>query len=196
MKKMVTVSTVLLSGLLLLGACGQSSTANQDADAKQSSTTASLKARESSVAKRESKLSSSASQLKASSKAETASSTEVASSQASSSTASVAESSSTATTTSSSSSQSASQSSSSAPTTNTNTTTPQQTTAVDGNQAIKLVVQQVGAQFGQTASYLNNGLITRSGQQGYLINIYVPNEDQPRAGYFVVQATGAVEQIW
>lgn len=195
MKKMVTVSTVLLSGLLLLGACGQSSTANQDADAKQSSTTASLKARESSVAKRESKLSSSASQLKASSKAETTSSTEVASSQASSSTASVAESSSTATTTSSS-SQSASQSSSSAPTTNTNTTTPQQTTAVDGNQAIKLVVQQVGAQFGQTASYLNNGLITRSGQQGYLINIYVPNEDQPRAGYFVVQATGAVEQIW
>ncbi len=68
MKKMVTVSTVLVSGLLLLGACGQSSTANQDADAKQSSTTASLKARESSVAKRESELSSSASQLKASSK--------------------------------------------------------------------------------------------------------------------------------
>ncbi|ASN60722.1 hypothetical protein KNP65_08230 [Latilactobacillus curvatus] len=193
MKKMVTVSTVLVSGLLLLGACGQSSTANQDADAKQSSTTASLKARESSVAKRESELSSSASQLKASSKAAMASSTEVESSQASSSTASVAESSSTATTASSS-SQSASQSSSSAPTTT--TTTPQQTTAVDGNQAIKLVVQQVGSQFGQTASYLNNGLITRGGQQGYLINIYVPNEDQPRAGYFVVQATGAVEQIW
>ena len=193
MKKMVTVSTVLVSGLLLLGACGQSSTANQDADAKQSSTTASLKARESSVAKRESKLSSSASQLKASSKAAMASSTEVESSQASSSTASVAESSSTATTASSS-SQSASQSSSSAPTTT--TTTPQQTTTVDGNQAIKLVVQQVGSQFGQTASYLNNGLITRGGQQGYLINIYVPNEDQPRAGYFVVQATGAVEQIW
>lgn len=184
MKKMVTVSTVLVSGLLLLGACGQSSTANQDADAKQSSTTASLKARESSVAKRESELSSSASQLKASSKAAMASSTEVESSQASSSTA----------TTASSSSQSASQSSSSAPTTT--TTTPQQTTAVDGNQAIKLVVQQVGSQFGQTASYLNNGLITRGGQQGYLINIYVPNEDQPRAGYFVVQATGAVEQIW
>lgn len=193
MKKMVTVSTVLVAGLLLLGACGQSSTANQDADAKQSSTTASLKARESSVAKRESELSSSASQLKASSKAAMASSTEVESSQASSSTASVAESSSTATTASSS-SQSASQSSSSAPTTT--TTTPQQTTAVDGNQAIKLVVQQVGSQFGQTASYLNNGLITRGGQQGYLINIYVPNEDQPRAGYFVVQATGAVEQIW
>lgn len=193
MKKMVTVSTVLVSGLLLLGACGQSSTANQDADAKQSSTTASLKARESSVAKRESELSSSASQLKASSKAAMASSTEVESPQASSSTASVAESSSTATTASSS-SQSASQSSSSA--TTTTTTTPQQTTAVDGNQAIKLVVQQVGSQFGQTASYLNNGLITRSGQQGYLINIYVPNEDQPRAGYFVVQATGAVEQIW
>ncbi len=193
MKKMVTVSTVLVSGLLLLGACGQSSTANQDADAKQSSTTASLKARESSVAKRESELSSSASQLKASSKAAMASSTEVESPQASSSTASVAESSSTATTASSS-SQSASQSSSSAPTTT--TTTPQQTTAVDGNQAIKLVVQQVGSQFGQTASYLNNGLITRGGQQGYLINIYVPNEDQPRAGYFVVQATGAVEQIW
>lgn len=193
MKKMVTVSTVLVSGLLLLGACGQSSTANQDADAKQSSTTASLKARESSVAKRESELSSSASQLKASSKAAMASSTEVESLQASSSTASVAESSSTATTASSS-SQSASQSSSSAPTTT--TTTPQQTTAVDGNQAIKLVVQQVGSQFGQTASYLNNGLITRGGQQGYLINIYVPNEDQPRAGYFVVQATGAVEQIW
>lgn len=193
MKKMVTVSTVLVSGLLLLGACGQSSTANQDADAKQSSTTASLKARESSVAKRESELSSSASQLKASSKAAMASSTEVESSQASSSTASVAESSSTATTASSS-SQSASQSSSSAPTTT--TTTPQQTTTVDGNQAIKLVVQQVGSQFGQTASYLNNGLITRGGQQGYLINIYVPNEDQPRAGYFVVQATGAVEQIW
>ncbi|MGJ5644316.1 hypothetical protein KNO47_04030 [Latilactobacillus curvatus] len=193
MKKMVTVSTVLVSGLLLLGACGQSSTANQDADAKQSSTTASLKARESSVAKRESELSSSASQLKASSKAAMASSTEVESPQGSSSTASVAESSSTATTASSS-SQSASQSSSSAPTTT--TTTPQQTTAVDGNQAIKLVVQQVGSQFGQTASYLNNGLITRSGQQGYLINIYVPNEDQPRAGYFVVQATGAVEQIW
>ncbi len=193
MKKMVTVSTVLVSGLLLLGACGQSSTANQDADAKQSSTTASLKARESSVAKRESELSSSASQLKASSKAALASSTEVESPQASSSTASVAESSSTATTASSS-SQSASQSSSSAPTTT--TTTPQQTTAVDGNQAIKLVVQQVGSQFGQTASYLNNGLITRGGQQGYLINIYVPNEDQPRAGYFVVQATGAVEQIW
>ncbi|MCP8859733.1 hypothetical protein LBW12_07045 [Latilactobacillus curvatus] len=184
MKKMVTVSTVLVSGLLLLGACGQSSTANQDADAKQSSTTASLKARESSVAKRESELSSSASQLKASSKAAMASSTEVESPQASSSTA----------TTASSSSQSASQSSSSAPTTT--TTTPQQTTAVDGNQAIKLVVQQVGSQFGQTASYLNNGLITRGGQQGYLINIYVPNEDQPRAGYFVVQATGAVEQIW
>lgn len=193
MKKMVTVSTVLVSGLLLLGACGQSSTANQDADAKQSSTTASLKARESSVAKRESELSSSASQLKASSKVAMASSTEVESPQASSSTASVAESSSTATTASSS-SQSASQSSSSA--TTTTTTTPQQTTAVDGNQAIKLVVQQVGSQFGQTASYLNNGLITRSGQQGYLINIYVPNEDQPRAGYFVVQATGAVEQIW
>lgn len=193
MKKMVTVSTVLVSGLLLLGACGQSSTANQDADAKQSSTTASLKARESSVAKRESELSSSASQLKASSKAAMASSTEVESSQGSSSTASVTESSSTATTASSS-SQSASQSSSSAPTTT--TTTPQQTTAVDGNQAIKLVVQQVGSQFGQTASYLNNGLITRGGQQGYLINIYVPNEDQPRAGYFVVQATGAVEQIW
>ncbi|AWV73565.1 hypothetical protein [Latilactobacillus curvatus] len=193
MKKMVTVSTVLVSGLLLLGACGQSSTANQDADAKQSSTTASLKARESSVAKRESELSSSASQLKASSKAAMASSTEVESPQASSSTASVAESSSTATTASSS-SQSASQSSSSA--TTTTTTTPQQTTAVDGNQAIKLVVQQVGSQFGQTASYLNNGLITRGGQQGYLINIYVPNEDQPRAGYFVVQATGAVEQIW
>ncbi|UTC11756.1 hypothetical protein [Latilactobacillus curvatus] len=193
MKKMVTVSTVLVSGLLLLGACGQSSTANQDADAKQSSTTASLKARESSVAKRESELSSSASQLKASSKAAMASSTEVESPQASSSTASVAESSSTATTASSS-SQSASQSSSSAPTTT--TTTPQQTTTVDGNQAIKLVVQQVGSQFGQTASYLNNGLITRGGQQGYLINIYVPNEDQPRAGYFVVQATGAVEQIW
>ncbi|QAR36137.1 hypothetical protein [Latilactobacillus curvatus] len=193
MKKMVTVSTVLVSGLLLLGACGQSSTANQDADAKQSSTTASLKAHESSVAKRESELSSSASQLKASSKAAMASSTEVESSQASSSTASVAESSSTATKASSS-SQSASQSSSSAPTTT--TTTPQQTTAVDGNQAIKLVVQQVGSQFGQTASYLNNGLITRGGQQGYLINIYVPNEDQPRAGYFVVQATGAVEQIW
>ncbi|MDG2976826.1 hypothetical protein [Latilactobacillus curvatus] len=193
MKKMVTVSTVLVSGLLLLGACGQSSTANQDADAKQSSTTASLKARESSVAKRESELSSSASQLKVSSKAAMAPSTEVESSQASSSTASVAESSSTATTASSS-SQSASQSSSSAPTTT--TTTPQQTTAVDGNQAIKLVVQQVGSQFGQTASYLNNGLITRGGQQGYLINIYVPNEDQPRAGYFVVQATGAVEQIW
>lgn len=193
MKKMVTVSTVLVSGLLLLGACGQSSTANQDADAKQSSTTASLKARESSAAKRESELSSSASQLKASSKAAMASSTEVESPQASSSTASVAESSSTATTASSS-SQSASQSSSSAPTTT--TTTPQQTTAVDGNQAIKLVVQQVGSQFGQTASYLNNGLITRGGQQGYLINIYVPNEDQPRAGYFVVQATGAVEQIW
>ena len=193
MKKMVTVSTVLVSGLLLLGACGQSSTANQDADAKQSSTTVSLKARESSVAKRESELSSSASQLKASSKAAMASSTEVESSQASSSTASVAESSSTATTASSS-SQSASQSSSSAPTTT--TTTPQQTTTVDGNQAIKLVVQQVGSQFGQTASYLNNGLITRGGQQGYLINIYVPNEDQPRAGYFVVQATGAVEQIW
>ncbi|MCP8849460.1 hypothetical protein LOX54_00915 [Latilactobacillus curvatus] len=193
MKKMVTVSTVLVSGLLLLGACGQSSTANQDADAKQSSTTASLKARESSVAKRESELSSSASQLKASSKAALASSTEVESPQGSSSTASVAESSSTATTASSS-SQSASQSSSSAPTTT--TTTPQQTTAVDGNQAIKLVVQQVGSQFGQTASYLNNGLITRGGQQGYLINIYVPNEDQPRAGYFVVQATGAVEQIW
>ncbi|UTB76781.1 hypothetical protein A4W74_09020 [Latilactobacillus curvatus] len=189
MKKMVTVSTVLVSGLLLLGACGQSSTANQDADAKQSSTTASLKARESSVAKRESELSSSASQLKASSKAAMASSTEVESPQASSSTASVAESSSTATTASSS-----SQSSSSA--TTTTTTTPQQTTAVDGNQAIKLVVQQVGSQFGQTASYLNNGLITRGGQQGYLINIYVPNEDQPRAGYFVVQATGAVEQIW
>ncbi|ASN62686.1 hypothetical protein NE293_09400 [Latilactobacillus curvatus] len=184
MKKMVTVSTVLVSGLLLLGACGQSSTANQDADAKQSSTTASLKARESSVAKRESELSSSASQLKASSKAAMASSTEVESPQASSSTA----------TTASSSSQSASQSSSSA--TTTTTTTPQQTTAVDGNQAIKLVVQQVGSQFGQTASYLNNGLITRGGQQGYLINIYVPNEDQPRAGYFVVQATGAVEQIW
>ena len=193
MKKMVTVSTVLVSGLLLLGACGQSSTANQDADAKQSSTTASLKAHESSVAKRESELSSSASQLKASSKAAMASSTEVESPQASSSTASVAESSSTATTASSS-SQSASQSSSSA--TTTTTTTPQQTTAVDGNQAIKLVVQQVGSQFGQTASYLNNGLITRGGQQGYLINIYVPNEDQPRAGYFVVQATGAVEQIW
>lgn len=193
MKKMVTVSTVLVSGLLLLGACGQSSTANQDADAKQSSTTASLKARESSVAKRESKLSSSASQLKASSKAAMASSTEVESPQGSSSTASVAESSSTATTASSS-SQSASQSSSSA--TTTTTTTPQQTTAVDGNQAIKLVVQQVGSQFGQTASYLNNGLITRGGQQGYLINTYVPNEDQPRAGYFVVQATGAVEQIW
>lgn len=193
MKKMVTVSTVLVSGLLLLGACGQSSTANQDADAKQSSTTASLKARESSVAKRESELSSSASQLKASSKAAMASSTKVESPQASSSTASVAESSSTATTASSS-SQSASQSSSSA--TTTTTTTPQQTTAVDGNQAIKLVVQQVGSQFGQTASYLNNGLITRGGQQGYLINIYVPNEDQPRAGYFVVQATGAVEQIW
>ena len=193
MKKMVTVSTVLVSGLLLLGACGQSSTANQDADAKQSSTTASLKVRESSVAKRESELSSSASQLKASSKAAMASSTEVESPQGSSSTASVAESSSTATTASSS-SQSASQSSSSAPTTT--TTTPQQTTAVDGNQAIKLVVQQVGSQFGQTASYLNNGLITRGGQQGYLINIYVPNEDQPRAGYFVVQATGAVEQIW
>lgn len=193
MKKMVTVSTVLVSGLLLLGACGQSSTANQDADAKQSSTTASLKARESSAAKRESELSSSASQLKASSKAAMASSTEVESPQGSSSTASVAESSSTATTASSS-SQSASQSSSSAPTTT--TTTPQQTTAVDGNQAIKLVVQQVGSQFGQTASYLNNGLITRGGQQGYLINIYVPNEDQPRAGYFVVQATGAVEQIW
>ncbi|SMH69692.1 putative lipoprotein [Latilactobacillus curvatus] len=193
MKKMVTVSTVLVSGLLLLGACGQSSTANQDADAKQSSTTASLKARESSAAKRESELSSSASQLKVSSKAAMAPSTEVESSQASSSTASVAESSSTATTASSS-SQSASQSSSSAPTTT--TTTPQQTTAVDGNQAIKLVVQQVGSQFGQTASYLNNGLITRGGQQGYLINIYVPNEDQPRAGYFVVQATGAVEQIW
>ena len=193
MKKMVTVSTVLVSGLLLLGACGQSSTANQDADAKQSSTTASLKARESSVAKRESELSSSASQLKASSKAAMASSTEVESPQASSSTASVAESSSTATTASSS-SQSASQPSSSA--TTTTTTTPQQTTAVDGNQAIKLVVQQVGSQFGQTASYLNNGLITRGGQQGYLINIYVPNEDQPRAGYFVVQATGAVEQIW
>lgn len=193
MKKMVTVSTVLVSGLLLLGACGQSSTANQDADAKQSSTTASLKARESSVAKRESELSSSASQLKASSKAAMASSTEVESPQASSPTASVAESSSTATTASSS-SQSASQSSSSA--TTTTTTTPQQTTAVDGNQAIKLVVQQVGSQFGQTASYLNNGLITRGGQQGYLINIYVPNEDQPRAGYFVVQATGAVEQIW
>lgn len=193
MKKMVTVSTVLVSGLLLLGACGQSSTANQDADAKQSSTTASLKARESSVAKRESELSSSASQLKASSKAAMASSTEVESPQGSSSTASVAESSSTATTASSS-SQSAIQSSSSAPTTT--TTTPQQTTAVDGNQAIKLVVQQVGSQFGQTASYLNNGLITRGGQQGYLINIYVPNEDQPRAGYFVVQATGAVEQIW
>ncbi|UTC08300.1 hypothetical protein [Latilactobacillus curvatus] len=193
MKKMVTVSTVLVSGLLLLGACGQSSTANQDADAKQSSTTASLKARESSVAKRESELSSSASQLKVSSKAAMAPSTEVESSQASSSNASVAESSSTATTASSS-SQSASQSSSSAPTTT--TTTPQQTTAVDGNQAIKLVVQQVGSQFGQTASYLNNGLITRGGQQGYLINIYVPNEDQPRAGYFVVQATGAVEQIW
>lgn len=193
MKKMVTVSTVLVSGLLLLGACSQSSTANQDADAKQSSTTASLKARESSVAKRESELSSSASQLKVSSKAAMAPSTEVESSQASSSTASVAESSSTATTASSS-SQSASQSSSSAPTTT--TTTPQQTTAVDGNQAIKLVVQQVGSQFGQTASYLNNGLITRGGQQGYLINIYVPNEDQPRAGYFVVQATGAVEQIW
>ncbi len=193
MKKMVTVSTVLVSGLLLLGACGQSSTANQDADAKQSSTTASLKARESSVAKRESELSSSASQLKASSKAAMASSTEVESPQGSSSTASVAESSSTATTASSS-SQSASQSSSSA--TTTTTTTPQQTTAVDGNQAIKLVVQQVGSQFGQTASYLNNGLITRGGQQGYLINIYVPNEDQPRAGYFVVQATGAVEQIW
>ncbi len=193
MKKMVTVSTVLVSGLLLLGACGQTSTANQDADAKQSSTTASLKARESSVAKRESELSSSASQLKASSKAALASSTEVESPQGSSSTASVAESSSTATTASSS-SQSASQSSSSAPTTT--TTTPQQTTAVDGNQAIKLVVQQVGSQFGQTASYLNNGLITRGGQQGYLINIYVPNEDQPRAGYFVVQATGAVEQIW
>lgn len=193
MKKMVTVSTVLVSGLLLLGACGQTSTANQDADAKQSSTTASLKARESSVAKRESELSSSASQLKASSKAAMASSTEVESPQASSSTASVAESSSTATTASSS-SQSASQSSSSA--TTTTTTTPQQTTAVDGNQAIKLVVQQVGSQFGQTASYLNNGLITRGGQQGYLINIYVPNEDQPRAGYFVVQATGAVEQIW
>lgn len=193
MKKMVTVSTVLVSGLLLLGACGQSSTANQDADAKQSSTTASLKARESSVAKRESELSSSASQLKASSKAAMASSTEVESPQGSSSTASVAESSSTATTASSS-SQSASQSSSSAPTTT--TTTPQQTTAVDGNQAIKLVVQQVGSQFGQTASYLNNGLITRGGQQGYLINTYVPNEDQPRAGYFVVQATGAVEQIW
>ncbi|MDG2984749.1 hypothetical protein [Latilactobacillus curvatus] len=193
MKKMVTVSTVLVSGLLLLGACGQSSTANQDADAKQSSTTASLKARESSVAKRESELSSSASQLKASSKAAMASSTEVESPQASSSTASVSESSSTATTASSS-SQSASQSSSSA--TTTTTTTPQQTTAVDGNQAIKLVVQQVGSQFGQTASYLNNGLITRGGQQGYLINIYVPNEDQPRAGYFVVQATGAVEQIW
>ena len=192
MKKMVTVSTVLVSGLLLLGACGQSSTANQDADAKQSSTTASLKARESSVAKRESELSSSASQLKASSKAAMASSTEVESPQASSSTASVAESSSTATTASSS-SQSASQSSSSATTT---TTTPQQTTAVDGNQAIKLVVQQVGSQFGQTASYLNNGLITRGGQQGYLINTYVLNEDQPRAGYFVVQATGAVEQIW
>ncbi|EHE86860.1 putative lipoprotein [Latilactobacillus curvatus CRL 705] len=190
---MVTVSTVLVSGLLLLGACGQSSTANQDADAKQSSTTASLKARESSVAKRESELSSSASQLKASSKAAMASSTEVESPQASSSTASVAESSSTATTASSS-SQSASQSSSSA--TTTTTTTPQQTTAVDGNQAIKLVVQQVGSQFGQTASYLNNGLIIRGGQQGYLINIYVPNEDQPRAGYFVVQATGAVEQIW
>lgn len=184
MKKMVTVSTVLVSGLLLLGACGQSSTANQDADAKQSSTTASLKARESSVAKRESELSSSASQLKASSKAAMASSTEVESPQASSST----------DTTASSSSQSASQSSSSA--TTTTTTTPQQTTAVDGNQAIKLVVQQVGSQFGQTASYLNNGLITRGGQQGYLINIYVPNEDQPRAGYFVVQATGAVEQIW
>ncbi|MED9786990.1 MAG: hypothetical protein U0K39_01420 [Latilactobacillus curvatus] len=184
MKKMVTVSTVLVSGLLLLGACGQSSTANQDADAKQSSTTASLKARESSVAKRESELSSSASQLKASSKAAMASSTEVESPQANSSTA----------TTASSSSQSASQSSSSA--TTTTTTTPQQTTAVDGNQAIKLVVQQVGSQFGQTASYLNNGLITRGGQQGYLINIYVPNEDQPRAGYFVVQATGAVEQIW
>ncbi|MCP8877178.1 hypothetical protein LOX59_03685 [Latilactobacillus curvatus] len=184
MKKMVTVSTVLVSGLLLLGACGQTSTANQDADAKQSSTTASLKARESSVAKRESELSSSASQLKASSKAAMASSTEVESPQASSSTA----------TTASSSSQSASQSSSSA--TTTTTTTPQQTTAVDGNQAIKLVVQQVGSQFGQTASYLNNGLITRGGQQGYLINIYVPNEDQPRAGYFVVQATGAVEQIW
>ena len=184
MKKMVTVSTVLVSGLLLLGACGQSSTANQDADAKQSSTTASLKARESSVAKRESELSSSASQLKASSKAAMASSTEVESPQASSSTA----------TTASSSSQSASQSSSSA--TTTTTTSPQQTTAVDGNQAIKLVVQQVGSQFGQTASYLNNGLITRGGQQGYLINIYVPNEDQPRAGYFVVQATGAVEQIW
>lgn len=193
MKKMVTVSTVLVSGLLLLGACGQSSTANQDADAKQSSTTASLKARESSVAKRESELSSSASQLKASSKAAMASSTKVESPQASSSTASVAESSLTATTASSS-SQSASQSSSSA--TTTTTTTPQQTTAVDGNQAIKLVVQQVGSQFGQTASYLNNGLITRGGQQGYLINIYVPNEDQPRAGYFVVQATGAVEQIW
>ena len=193
MKKMVTVSTVLVSGLLLLGACGQSSTANQDADAKQSSTTASLKARESSVAKRKSELSSSASQLKASSKAAMASSTEIESPQGSSSTASVAESSSTATTASSS-SQSASQSSSSA--TTTTTTTPQQTTAVDGNQAIKLVVQQVGSQFGQTASYLNNGLITRGGQQGYLINIYVPNEDQPRAGYFVVQATGAVEQIW
>ncbi|MEJ1329640.1 hypothetical protein QY895_00930 [Latilactobacillus sakei] len=65
---------------------------------------------------------------------------------------------------------------------------------MDGNQAIRLVMQQVG-QTQAHLSYLNNGLITRNAQQGYLINCYAPNEDSPRAGYFVTQ-DGQVEQIW
>ena len=55
-------------------------------------------------------------------------------------------------------------------------------------------MQQVG-QAQAHLSYLNNGLITRNAQQGYLINCYAPNEDSPRAGYFVTQ-DGQVEQIW
>ncbi|QFP80115.1 hypothetical protein [Latilactobacillus graminis] len=193
MKKRVAISTILVSGLLLLGACSQNGTANQDANAKQSSTTASIKAHASSVAKHESERADSTSQLTASSKATTTSAAAVESAQQSASTSSAAPSSTTTPATNSD-SQTTDQSSSS--TVTADTTSPQQTVAIDGNQAIQLVAQQVGSQFGSTASFLNNGLITRGGRQGYLINIYVPNEDQPRAGYFVVQATGAVEQIW
>lgn len=195
MKRVALFGTVLMTGLLL-GACSQQTASQSSDNTDQSSVSVSLKERESRVAKREKQVSKDSSSLatSASQSAETTSSSASSTSDQSSvatstSAASVTSDKMSQTTTASQSAQNATSSSSA------QNTNPTQPTTVDGNQAIKLVIQQAGQQFGQSASYLNNGLITRGGQQGYLINIYAPNEDSPRAGYFVTQ-TGQVEQIW
>lgn len=202
MKRVAVLGTVLMTGLIL-GACGQQTTSKSTDNTDQSSVSVSLKKRESRVAKREKQVSKASSRL-AASQSQSDATTESTTSSATSEQSSVATTTSSATATNSSTaatsqtpttSQSTSKTTSTSGTQNTNPTTPTQPTTIDGNQAIKLVVQQAGQKFGQSASYLNNGLITREGQQGYLINIYAPNEDAPRAGYFVTQ-TGQVEQIW